>query len=115
MGHGLAKRVYQVQFAARRLRWLYGLALVLAAVATAIVGLLILDYWLRWEMPLIRWTFSTAALSILVFAFGRFLLPNVAQRQDVISTARQIELHFPQLHEQLSSAVAFLKQADTDP
>ena len=115
MGNSLAQRVLRIQSAAARLRLLYGLAWFVSVVLGLLLVLVVIDNSLRLDNVFGRWGLSLVALSVVVFAFGKWIWPNLIIRQDVIATARRIERRFPELQERLSSAMAFLKQRELDP
>src|SRR5262245_47446673 len=109
----LIQRVEQVRTAARRLVWQYALSwFALAAVAIA-AGMGLVDFLLRPHDPVLRWSLSATALVLLAIGFIKLAWPALAFRQSLVGAARRIELHFPQLGERLSSAIAFLS-ADQD-
>src|SRR5438067_492134 len=115
MPNSLSERVTAVRTVATRLVWLYGLARFVAA-AVVVIGLYGLsDYLLRFNDPVARWLLSFLAGISLGWAFYKLVLPALAFRPSAIATARRIEHHFPQLGERLSSAIAFLSEAERDP
>jgi hypothetical protein len=114
MSQSLTHRVEQVQHAATRLTWLYGLARFATATLAAIIGLGLLDYLLRMHDPTARWLWSAAAAGLAMVAFAKLGWPAIRFRHSLLETARRIELHFPELGERLSSAIAFLEQTKED-
>src|SRR6476620_3617462 len=115
MTFSLQQRVARVGAAARRLRWVYGLARFGAAVLAIVVGLGLIDYLLRLHAPVARWLLSAVGVVLTIIAFLKLAWPAIRLRQSAVSTARRIELRFPDLGERLSSAIAFSAEAVTNP
>ncbi len=115
MAHALQNRVEQVRAAGSRLLWLYALARSLAAALAIVCGLCSIDYLLRLHDPLARWILSFLAIALAIGAFVKLAWPSLRTRPGLIATARRIELRFPELGERLSSSIAFLSQAESDP
>src|SRR5262245_4077671 len=110
MSRSLHQRVQQVQAQARRMLWQYGLARFGAALAAIVVGLGLLDYFLRPHDSLSRWILSLAAVALSIMALAKLTWPAARFVQSLVATARRIERRFPELGERLSSAIAFLAQ-----
>jgi len=113
--HPLEKQVRAIGAKARRLLLIYGGAGVLAIVVGLAMVLGLIDYLLRLEDTGLR-LISSAAL-VCAFAAGLwfFLRPAMQHGAGLVETAQQIERRFPQLHDKLSSTMAFLHQSEHDP
>src|SRR5262245_40301735 len=115
MSHSLGHRVGKVQTAARRLLCLHGLARFVVATVLVVAALGLIDYGFRLHNPMARWLLSICAVALLGVAFVKLALRQLVAARGQLATARRIEHRFPELGERLSSAIAFLKQADNDP
>ena len=115
MNHPLQSRVAAVSRRANYLVREYGVRRFAAAALALVVSISLLDYWLRWHDPGLRWFVSIIALAGIASAFIYFALPGFRVRRNMIDVARRIEQRFPHFGERLSSAIAFLQQSEHDP
>ncbi len=115
MSASLQQRVELVQRGARRLVWRYGLARFVAAATAVILTAGGLDYSLRLHDPALRWLLSGLALAGCGWLFAKLAWPVFRFRPSLVSAARRIEQRYPALGERLTSAMAFLAQAKSDP
>src|SRR5262245_59858963 len=115
MSSQLQGRVESVRCGAQRLVRQYGLARFAAAALTLVLGGGALDYLFRIHNPAARWLLSLALFAGISYLFVRLAGPALAVRTNLVSAARRIELRYPALGEQLSSAMAFLTQSAGDP
>src|SRR3954447_9569010 len=108
-------RVHDVQVTASRLILLYGLGRFAAAGMLSAIGLGLIDYLLRLHDPAARWLLSASFVALVLGSFWKLFVPVLRANQDVIGTARRIELRFPELSGRLSSAIAFMNETVDDP
>lgn len=92
--------------ARRTLRWIAGLRLVTAIVAAVLLAGLV-DWTVRAQEPLLRWSLSLLVLAGIVAVAFRWAWPAFRANWSRIATARRIEQRFPELKHRLTSAVAF--------
>src|SRR4051812_44044480 len=111
----LHQRVHDVQVAARRLTLLFGLGRFAATVILSATGLGLIDYLLRIHDPVARWLISVSFAVLVAASFWKLVMPVLRLKQDLVGTARRIELRFPELGGRLSSAIAFMNEAADDP
>lgn len=114
MPHPLQSRVQTVRRKAVALVRLHGLCLWASAAIVTLACFALLDYLLRLQDPAVRWVFSAGALAIVLLAAWRLVRPLLAYRPNLVQVAQRIERFYPQLGQQLSSAVDFLSQHETD-
>src|SRR5438477_2839177 len=102
MSSPLVNRVHDVQAAARRLMLLYGFGRFAAAGLLAAIGLGLIDYLLRLHDPVARWLISASFIALIVIGFWKLVVPVLRSKQDLIGTARRIELRIPEFGGRLS-------------
>ena len=112
MSQKLKLRVAEVQRAAQRLRWRYGLAQLAIVAMGSIAAFGLLDFWMRPQTQVIRWLLSAGVFALWTWAFARLALPPLFARETLVAVAERIEQRYRQLNRQLSSAIAFLTQPD---
>lgn len=112
MPHPLKLKIGALRRRARQLLVAHGLACA-TAVAAAVVMLAALgDYYFRYEETGIRVASTLAVALVVGWCVWRYLIPAVRFPLDDIFLARRVEQKFPELHERLAGAVAFLKIPD---
>lgn len=114
MPHPLQLRIAAIRRRVRLLLLLYGAGCAAATAATGWALLALGDYLFRYEETGIRLLSSVAAAAVAAAACYRFFRPIVEARLSDVFIARQIERRFPELHERLAGAVAFLHAPDDD-
>ena len=115
MTHPLDKNVTAVRRQIRRLIVVRGLAWAVVAVLGAALVFGLADYLIRFQDPGIRLIGTLLAVALLVWSSYRYLVvPSLKPFPD-IDIAQRIERRFPQLADQFSSSVEFLKQSEDDP
>jgi len=114
MLHPVQQRVREVNRRVRRLTALHGVAasLLLVVVTAFLIGLL--DYLLRFEDPGVRLLGSATVAAVAGWSFWRFLRPGCGYRPSDLQIAQWIEQRFPELHNRLSSGLAFVAQSEGD-
>ncbi len=115
MLHPLEQKMIALRRRGRRLAMVRGLsavAAILLAVAAAIGSI---DWLLRFEDQGVRIIASLTALGVAAWSCRRFL--GFAYRAPVreIDLAMRVERSFPNLKDELSSAIEFLSQSEDDP
>ena len=115
MLHPLLTKVRSVKHSARRVVVAHGVLVFLAVSILAAFAVGFTDYLFRFQDRGWRVTGSTLVGAALVWAFARFVYPSVAARHNNVQIARHIERRFPQLADQLSTAVSFLEHSPSDP
>ena len=115
MSHPLLKKVRSVKHSARRALVAYGVLIFLAVGVLAAFAVGFTDYLFRFQDRGWRVTGSTLVGAALVWAFARFVYPSLAARYNNVQVAQRIERRFPQLADQLSTAVSFLEYSPSDP
>jgi hypothetical protein len=112
--HPLLQRVELVSQRSRRLLLWYAVATFIAIVLPAAVVLGLLDYLLRIDDEGVRLICSSLLLTVAGWAFWRFVLAAARAKFSLLLTARAVERRFPNLRDQLSSAIAFLHRDQDD-
>ena len=115
MSHPLEQKLARLR---RRLRrWLvaYGLGRLIAAVVGAVLVLGLVDYVFRPEDRGIRVIATGVLLAVFGWACYRWLYRPWTLRLDRVELARRVGRWFPELGDDLPSAVEFLAQAEDDP
>jgi len=115
MAHPLEKKVADLGRQVRRLLALYGIGRVVSAVAGTLLLLGSADYLIHFEDRGIRAMASLAVLAVFAWSAYRYLFVLLSHRAGDVQIAQRIERRFPQLKDQLSSSVQFLKQSEADP
>ena len=115
MPHPLNVKIGVLRRKARLLLVMHGVSCVVAIALTAAVVAAFGDFALRYEEPGIRWASTLAVALVFAWTFWRYFLPSICFRLDDIFLARQIERRFPELHERLAGAVAFLHEPMDSP
>lgn len=115
MTTALRERIGKVQSAATRLRWTWAGGQFVAWELVALLLLAGFDFLVRFSTPLGRWLLTAAAVVATGQLVRRYLAPCFRFRPRLVATARRIEAQYPHLHEQLSSAIAFLEMPEHDP
>ena len=114
MTPALQNKVQRVALRARRLVRLHGIGWFLAAVCGIGIAFGWMDYVLRFQDAGVRWILSAVVLCLVVWYFLRYVFPAFRYRCSDLQAASRIERRFPELGDQLSSAVAFATQRDED-
>jgi hypothetical protein len=115
MPHPLTVRINALRRKSRTLLLVHGASCALAVGLTLAVVAALGDYLLRYEEPGIRWASTICVAAVLGWAVWRYWLPAVRFPLSDIFLARQIERKFPELHERLAGAVAFLNEPAEAP
>lgn len=115
MRHPVQEQVRAIQRRAWRLRAVCAGGLWLSGFLSAVSLAALADYCLRLDDVGVRLLSSVAVLAVAGWGFRRFLLPLFRRRTTELEVAQRIEQRFPQLRDRLSSAVAFLGQAEQEP
>jgi len=114
MPHPLQQKIQSVRRRARLLVVLHALAWTVALVLGTALALGVVDYFARVDDVGVRLIFSAALAGVVAATFWLFVLPALRYRRSDVDVARRIEHYFPQFGQQLSSAVAFLGQSESD-
>ncbi|NLE39201.1 MAG: hypothetical protein GX621_14355 [Pirellulaceae bacterium] len=106
-----------VQLRRRLLRWLvvHGMCRTIVAVVATVVVLGLVDYVFRFKDPGIRLMLSGTALAVVAWTCYRCWRRVAMGRLGTVDLARQVGRRFPQLGDDLPSAIEFLGQAEDDP
>lgn len=113
--HPLLQQVRSVAHQARRLVVGRAFAQWLCIVVAAVFVVGMADYIFRYrELPL-RWLSFGVVVSIALWSWWKLVGPALSDRWSDRQVAQSIERHFPELRDQLSSAVAFLHEPANDP
>ncbi len=115
MRHPVQEQVRAIQRRAWRLRAVCACGLWLSGFLGAVSLAALADYCLRLDDVGVRVLSSVAVLAVAGWGFRQFLLPLFLRRTSELEVAQRIEQRFPQLRDRLSSAVAFLGQAEQEP
>jgi hypothetical protein len=115
MRHPVQERVRAIQRRAWRLRAVCAGGLWLSGVLGAVFLAGLADYCLRLDDTGVRLLSSAAVLAVCGWCLWRVVVPVVMRRLSEVEVAQRIEQRFPQLCDRLSSAVAFLGQAEQQP
>ncbi|MCL6503608.1 MAG: hypothetical protein K6T86_13070 [Pirellulales bacterium] len=114
MSHPLQNRLAGLRRGARLLLLIHALSWLIVAGMGAALVLGVLDYWIRYTDPGMRWLSSLCLAAAVVYA-GRYLVRAVAARLSDLELALRVERRFPELRDRLSSAVQFLGRPVEDP
>lgn len=104
----LAGKVAAVTRRARRWLWIQAGATVFAAMLAIGFTAALTDFWLRLRDPGVRLLVTLGTTAACGIAAWRWLRPAWSQRWDEVALARRIEQDFPELRQQLASALKFL-------
>ncbi|MFV1967494.1 MAG: hypothetical protein ACC628_18865, partial [Pirellulaceae bacterium] len=115
ISHPLEQEVQSIGRRARRLVVLHGWLSFITVAASMALAAGIADYVLRFQDAGLRIIASLSVLTAATWAFLRFVAPAVTWRWGDIQVAQRIERRFPELSDQLSTAIAFLEQPENDP
>ena len=93
----------------------FALGAAVAGLAWLAAGILIEHWWLAGGMPLwLRWAWLLVGLAGAVAAAIRWLVPLLRYRVNLVYAARSIEREFPELHNDLVTAVLVRSPAASD-
>ncbi|HTN74894.1 MAG TPA: hypothetical protein VL096_06590, partial [Pirellulaceae bacterium] len=112
--HPLQQRVRRIASLAQRLRWQYALAAIVATLVGAVLVWGIVDYMLHVGDAGVRAIVSLAILLLVGYMVWRWVWPVMQRQPQELTVAQQIERHFPELGDRLSSSLAFLVQSEHD-
>ena len=115
MRHPVQEKVRSIQRRAWRLRAVCAGGLWLCGAVGAVFLAALADYCLRLDDTGVRLLSSFAVLAVCGWCLWRFVAPVFMRRLSELEVAQRIEQRFPQLCDRLSSAVAFLGQAEEQP
>ncbi len=113
--HPVQEKVRAIQRRAWRLRAVCAGGLWLSGAVGAVFLAGVADYCLRLDDAGVRLLSSAAVLAVCGWCLWRFVAPVFVRRLSELEVAQRIEQRFPQLCDRLSSAVAFLGQAEEQP
>ena len=113
--HPLEQRLTTLHRRVRRLVLLHGLGWTVAAGLTAALALGWIDYLVRFHDRGLRIMASLGLVAVWLWACYRYLVIGWRQRLDHVQLALRVQQRFPQLGDQLASAVEFLHQREDDP
>ena len=115
MSHPLDDRIREIGRRQRQMLLLRGAGI---ATSLGLVGALVttlVDYGLRVQDAGVRWILSTVWLGGSGYAIWQWVRPHWLWQPSPVEVAQHIERSFPELRDQLSSAVSFLAQSENDP
>jgi hypothetical protein len=112
--HPLKDLLGEVRLWARVVLVVHAVAWVFAIVLAAGLLLCLLDMALRTDDPLVRLLCCGLWWVGLVAAVYRFLYPAIAVRLSDVQLAQRVQQHWPELGDELTSAVEFIEQAEDD-
>lgn len=115
MRNPVQEKVRAVQRRAWRLRALQGGGRWLIAAVGAVLLAGLVDYGLRLDDAGVRVFSSVVVAGVWGWCFWRFVIPLYVHQLSELEVAQRIEQRFPQWCDRLSSAVAFLNQAEQQP
>jgi hypothetical protein len=109
MSHLIERQIHAIARRARRLLVVHGLCWFVAVVVAVALVLGGIDYSLRLQDRGVRIILSLAFGLALLGSFRRFVVPALRRRFSDLEVAQQVERRFPQLGDQLSSSLEFLR------
>ena len=112
--HPLKDLLGEVRLWARVVLVVHAVAWVFAIVLAAGLLLCLLDMALRTDDPLVRLLCCGLWWVGLIAAVYRFLYPAIAVRLSDVQLAQRVQQRWPELGDELTSAVEFIEQAEDD-
>jgi hypothetical protein len=112
--HTLSKKILALQ---RRLAWrarAVAASWTVAAIVAAAIGLGLVDYIFRFSDVGLRWIATATLAMVAGWAVHRWWIAPTKRRPGLLGVARRVEQTFPQLRDELASAVEFLEQSDEE-
>jgi hypothetical protein len=113
--HPLESQIRAVGRWAYRLWLWYGLARFVTTVATVGLGLVLLDWLVRYDDAGVRMIATVAFAAAAGWAIMRYLAPVLTSGLGEVAVAQRIERRFPALSDRLSNTMAFLSQSEAEP
>ena len=92
----------------RRVFWLRGAWLTVAAALAGVLAVMAVDALLDLESVAVRSVLSLAALTFALAVAWRFWVRPLSRRPSLASVARMVEIHHPEMEERISTAVELL-------
>jgi membrane protein implicated in regulation of membrane protease activity len=113
--HPLLATLATLRRRAWRLLVLFAVATLVAGTLGAVLLLGTTDAALRSDDAGLRWMYSLAVVAIVSLLVARYVAPALKRRLSDLELARRIERRFPELRDQVASAVDFLSREPGDP
>ena len=101
----IASSLKKVLARVRKIQLLKGVLATGAALLFSIMGVMIIDWAFNIQVSAIRWALSLTALLITLATAWRYLLRPLMRRISLITIARWLENHHPEMQERISTAV----------
>ncbi|MES2466045.1 MAG: hypothetical protein V4675_01990 [Verrucomicrobiota bacterium] len=101
-------RLREVIARVRRLQWIKGSLLTLAAAVGAVLGVMAIDAAFSLEALPVRIALSSAALLFTAWVAWTWWIRPLSRRISLTAVARWVETRHPELHERISTAVELL-------
>jgi len=115
MTHPLELKLARLRRRVRRWMLVYGLGRLIAVAVGTVVVLGLIDYLLRFDDRGIRIMLTGGLLAVVAWACHRWLYRPATAQVGTLELAQRLGRRFPELGDDLASAVEFLKQPEDDP
>ncbi|MFN0128979.1 MAG: hypothetical protein ACKV19_20085 [Verrucomicrobiales bacterium] len=96
----------------RRVLWWRGCWFSLAAFVACLLVVMAVDAAFDLESAVVRWALSLAALAVVAGTVWRMLIRPLSRTYGLAQVARLVEIHHPEMHERISTAVELLGSQD---
>lgn len=108
----ILERLRDVLRRVRRIQAIKGAFATCAALLLSLLAIMAIDWAFAIQSNAVRWALSLSALAVTLYCLWRYLLRPLGKRISYARIARWVELHHPEMHERISTAVELSGRGD---